>query len=149
MKNIVFPSRTPIYKENVFKTMTNKELKQKTIEFLSGIEGYHETLKGLHWSAKRHSEHVLTDDMDGDVLEYEDKIAECVMGLTNLRIGVGELKSLLPVAKTLDNLVPEMENDVIKFKKEIESNVEYSGLVNIIDEFLSDIAKWNYLKTLV
>lgn len=128
--------------------MTNKELKQKTIEFLSGIEGYHETLKGLHWSTKNHSEHVLTDDIDGDVLGYEDKIAECVMGLTGLRFGVGELKSLLPVAKNLDALVPEMENDVIKFKKEVENDIAYSGLVNIIDEFLSDIAKWNYLKTL-
>lgn len=128
--------------------MNTNELKNKTIEFLSGLEGMHSRLKTLHWSTKNHSEHVLTDDIDSSVLEYEDKIAECVMGRLNVRFGVGDLKCLLPDAKTLDSLVNEMLNDVITFKKEIEGDILNTGLNNILDEFIYDINKWNYLKTL-
>ena len=66
-----------------------KELKSKCIEFLSYCDGYHEILKGLHWGATHHAEHILTDDIDGSVLEYQDKIAECVMGITDSKFGVG------------------------------------------------------------
>lgn len=128
--------------------MNTNELKNKTIEFLSGLEGMHSRLKTLHWSTKNHSEHVLTDDIDSSVLEYEDKIAECVMGRLNVRFGVGDLKCLLPDAKTLDSLVNEMLNDVITFKKEVDGDILNTGLINILDEFVSDINKWNYLKTL-
>lgn len=128
--------------------MNTNELKNKTIEFLSGLEGMHSRLKTLHWSAKNHSEHVLTDDIDSSILEYEDKIAECVMGRLNVRFGVGDLKCLLPDAKTLDSLVNEMLNDVITFKKEVDGDILNTGLINILDEFVSDINKWNYLKTL-
>jgi hypothetical protein len=128
--------------------MNTNELKNKTIEFLSGLEGMHSRLKTLHWSTKNHSEHVLTDDIDSSILEYEDKIAECVMGRLNVRFGVGDLKCLLPDAKTLDSLVNEMLNDVITFKKEVDGDILNTGLINILDEFVSDINKWNYLKTL-
>lgn len=128
--------------------MNTNELKNKTIEFLSGLEGMHSRLKTLHWSTKNHSEHILSDDIDSSVLEYEDKIAECVMGRLNIRFGVGDLKCLLPDAKTLDSLINEMLNDVITFKKEIEGDILNTGLNNILDEFIYDINKWNYLKTL-
>ena len=148
--------------------MNTNELKNKTIEFLSGLEGMHSRLKTLHWSTKNHSEHVLTDDIECSaefvakgieefikvINEGSDKsylnyiIAECVMGRLNVRFGVGDLKCLLPDAKTLDSLVNEMLNDVITFKKEVDGDILNTGLINILDEFVSDINKWNYLKTL-
>jgi hypothetical protein len=126
----------------------NNSLKGKSIEFLSSLEGYMTVLKELHWSAEKHSIHILTDDMGKSILEYEDRIAECVMGILDTRIVVGDLKCLLPESKTLDSLIKELSKDTISLKKEIEEEIEYSGLVNILDEFMSDINKWNYLKNL-
>jgi hypothetical protein len=128
--------------------MNNSELKNKTKNFLSYLEGVHSQLKMLHWSSKNHSEHVLTDDIDSSILEYEDRIAECVMGRLNTRFGIGDLKCLLPESKTLDGLINELQNDTITFKKDVEDDIMNSGLVNILDELISDINKWNYLKTL-
>jgi len=125
-----------------------KELKKNTIEFLCILEGYHECLKMLHWSATHHALHVLTDDMDGDVLGTLDSIAECVMGITNTKFGIGDLKSLLPESKTLDGLLKEMKQDLINFKEKIGDGAEVSGLQNILDDYMSNIDKWNYLKTL-
>lgn len=128
--------------------MSSKELKNKTIEFLNSLEGYHQVLKELHWSTTNHSQHVLTDEIDEDILEYEDKIAECIMGRLNIRFGLGDLKTLLPEAKTLDTLINELLSDTISFKKSVEEDILNSGLVNILDDLISDINKWNYLKTL-
>ena len=124
-----------------------KQLKEKTIEFLSSLDGNHELLKGLHWSATSHAQHILTDEIDGEILEFQDKIAECVMGILDTKIGVGELKALLPNAKTLDALLKEMKKDVIDFKEFVGDSAEVSGLQNILDDLMSSINKWNYLRT--
>jgi len=126
-----------------------KELKQKTIEYMSNLEGYHQLLKGLHWSATHHALHVLTDEIDGDVLETEDAIAECVMGILDTRFGVGDLKTMLPEAKTVDALLKEMKNDLIEYKTSVGDNANHAGLQNILDDFMQKINKWNYLRTLV
>ena len=126
-----------------------KELKQKTIEYMSNLEGYHQLLKGLHWSATHHALHILTDEIDGDVLETEDAIAECVMGILDTRFGVGDLKTMLPEAKTVDALLKEMKNDLIEYKTSVGDNANHAGLQNILDDFMQKINKWNYLRTLV
>ena len=125
-----------------------KQLKQKTIEFLCGCEGYHQILKMLHWSASSHAQHVLIDEIDDAVLGYEDSVAEVVMGMLDTKFGVGDLKSLLPSGKTLPAVLSEMKKDVIDFKEAVGDSVEVSGLQNILDDFMSSINKWNYLKTL-
>ena len=125
-----------------------KQLKEQTISFLSNIEGYHQLLKELHWSATHHSLHTLTDDMDEEVLEVEDSIAECVMGILDTKFGVRDLKTMLPEAKTLDGLLKEMKKDLIECKNFVGDNAECAGLQNILDDYMQNINKWNYLRTL-
>ena len=126
-----------------------KQLKEKTIELLSSIEGYHQCLKELHWSATHHSLHILTDEIDGEALKVEDAIAECVMGILDIKFGIGDLKTLLPEAKTLDALLKEMRKDLVAYKEAIGDDAEVAGLHNILDDYMQNINKWNYLRTLV
>lgn len=128
--------------------MEKKELKEKAIEFLSSCEGYHQRAKELHWDAQKNSRHTLLDEIDSTVLDYQDKVAESVMGILNIRFGVGDLKTLVPDAKSLDTIIDEMLSDVINFKKEVEGEIKNSGLVNILDDFITDLNRFNYLKTL-
>lgn len=121
-------------------------LKKDSIEFLSILEGNHQLLKGLHWNAGCKAEHLLTDDIDGTILEYEDKIAENVMGNGGFRIGVGELKTMLPSAKSLTDMLNELESDVKKFKATLVED-KHAGIINILDDLLTDINIWRYLKT--
>lgn len=133
---------------NSRKDNNQKNAQDTIINFLSCLEGYHQTLKGIHWSTKNHSEHLLVDDIDDSVLGFEDRIAENTMGLFGFRIGVGKLKTLLPQAEVLNSLLNEMKDDVLELKEEIEEDVKNSGLINILDEFLENINKWKYLETL-
>jgi hypothetical protein len=121
-------------------------LKKDSIEFLSILEGNHQLLKGLHWNSGCKAEHLLTDDIDDAILEYEDKIAENVMGNGAFRIGVGELKTMLPSAKSLTDMLNELESDVKKFKATLVED-KHAGIINILDDLLTDINTWRYLKT--
>lgn len=120
--------------------------KEQAIEFLSSLEGYHQALKLVHWSTTCKAEHLLTDDIDGDVLGFEDSVAECVMGILGERITDG-LKSLLPENKELKGILDEMESDVLDFEDKFEDEKDYKGLVNCCDDFLQSINKWKYLET--
>lgn len=123
-------------------------MKEAVLYFLSSLEGYHQTLKMLHWSAPSHSLHLLFDDMDKNVLELEDDLAERAMGLLNTKFGIGDLKSMLPNGKNIDSVLSEMEKDTIKLKEIVADDPKYGGIVTMLDDFLGDINKWNYLKTL-
>jgi hypothetical protein len=125
-----------------------EKLRKDTIEFLSMLDGYHEVCKGLHWSADRHSKHILTDDIDGAVLEYQDKIAEVVMGMIDDKFEVGELKALTSDAKDCKAMLEELESDTLNYKKEIGDEPKVAAIHNVIDDLLTDINKWKYLDTL-
>ena len=123
-------------------------LRNKTIEFLCICEGYHQAFKMVHWSTSNKSEHLLTDDIDGSVLEYEDKVAEVAMGSLNTRFGQGDLKTLLPEGKTTEALLKELKGDIVSYRKEVGDDAENEGLANVLNDFLTDINKYNYLRTL-
>lgn len=123
------------------------KMKKEVLNFLSELEGYHQILKEIHWSTKNKAEHLLTDEIDSAVLEYEDSIAENTMGILNTRFGVGDLKSLLPNAKSLDGVLKEMNDDLTSLRDKLDGDNNYVGLINILDDFASDINKWNYLRT--
>lgn len=125
------------------------DLREKTIEFLSICDGAHQLCKGLHWEAKNHSTHVLMDDVDSAVLEYQDKIAEVVMGMIGDKFKVGELKALVSDATTPKEMLEELEKDVLEYKDAIGDEPKMAALHNIIDDFLTDINKWKYLETLL
>lgn len=122
--------------------------KENTKKLLSYLEGYHQRLKELHWSTDNHSRHLLTDEIDGGVLGFEDSLAEVVMGKLGEKFGKGDLKTMLPQSEELEGLLKELEKDVNEFDKEVGEEAGFGGIHNVIDDFLSSINKWQYLETL-
>lgn len=126
--------------------------KEKALELLCSLEGYHQVLKELHWSTDNHSKHVLTDDIDHGVLEFEDELAEVVMGTLGEKFGKGDLKTMLPEAEDLKGILNELAEDLHKFTDSLSEDGEYDyaygGLMNVADDFNAKICKWKYLETL-
>ncbi len=117
------------------------------VDFLSRLEGYHQALKMMHWSTDNHSKHLLTDDIDKSILEFEDEVAENLMGITGTKISEG-LKGDKPDVKDLKELLSSLEQDVLGFINEYEGERSNRGLINICDDFLSEVNKYKYLETL-
>ena len=123
--------------------------KENAKKLLSYLEGYPQVLKWLHWSADRHSRHILTDEIDDGVLDFEDALAEVVMGKLGEKFQVGDLKTMLPESKELKGLLAELEKDVNDFKKSIGEEHGFGGICNVVDDFLSSVNKWQYLETII
>lgn len=122
--------------------------KENALVLLQSLEGYHQRLKELHWSADKHSKHLLTDEIDDGILDFEDALAEVVMGKLGEKFGKGDLKTLLPEAEELKGMLDELEEDVNKFIDSIGGEHGYEGIYNVTDDFLSSVYKWKYLETL-
>lgn len=122
--------------------------KEKGVNFLSNCEGYHQLLKGLHWQTDNKAEHLLSDEIDEAVLEFEDKMAENIMGVLDEKIHTGELKTMLPEATDIKGLLSEMEKDIFDFMDYLHDEKPIYGILNILDDFLESINKWKYLATL-
>jgi len=122
--------------------------KENAKNLLCSLEGYHQILKELHWSTDNKSKHLLTDEIDEGVLEFEDEIAEVVMGKLGEKFGKGDLKTMLPEAEELKGILDELEKDVNDFIDSIGGEHGFGGIYNITDDFLSKIYKWKYLETL-
>lgn len=120
--------------------------KENAVNFLSSLEGYHQQLKMLHWGADKHAKHILTDEIDGEVLSFEDEIAEMAMGFLNEKISDG-LKALLPENKELRGLLDELIEEVAKFEDELTEK-ENRGIVSTCDDFIGKLNKYKYLETL-
>ena len=120
--------------------------KENAVNFLSSLEGYHQQLKMLHWGADKHAKHILTDEIDGEVLSFEDEIAEMAMGFLNEKIS-DDLKALLPENKELRGLLDELIEEVAKFEDEVTEK-ENRGIVSTCDDFIGKLNKYKYLETL-
>ena len=126
--------------------------KENALELLCSLEGYHQALKELHWSTDNHAKHLLTDDVDHGVLEFEDCLAEVVMGTLNEKFGKGSLKTMLPEADDLKGMLDEIAEDVHTFTDRLSADGEYDyaygALNSICDDFMTKVCKWKYLETL-
>lgn len=118
------------------------DLKEKTKEFLSELEGYHQLCKMLHWNTTCMAEHKLIDDIDHAILSYQDKIAEAVMGNLSMRFGLGDLKTLLPSSKNLSGMLNELTGDLEEYNTDTPESVN-----NIAGDMFEDIDTWRYLMT--
>ena len=120
-----------------------------TIKFISALEGYHTCCKIIHWTTDNKAEHELINDIDKDILSFEDRYAEAVIG-AGIKINFQEMKTLLPKSKTTSEMLDELLFDVSKLKEKIshEQNVIIDGLQNILDEFVEKILYWKFLEKL-
>lgn len=122
--------------------------KEKGLKLLCELEGYHQALKMVHWSTDNHSRHILTDEIDKAVLEYEDRIAENLMGYLGTKYGRGDLKALLPSSSELEGILTELSDDIATFRLETGEVKDDAGVANIIDDFAESLNRWKYLATL-
>lgn len=118
-------------------------MQEKIINYINQLHGYTTAIKNLHWSSSTMSEHKLCDDIADSIASNEDEIAEICQGIYG-QIGKNELK---PIQYTISN-TKSMLNDLLKdteaFYEKIEGN-EFIGLRSVIENFLGEINKFQYL----
>ena len=120
---------------------------EAVLDFITYIEGVRIRLKELHSVAARNSKHMLTDDIISSLEEFEDNVAEDLMGICGFRIQVGAIVPTMTNQVELSSLLCELHDAVVQLCACLENDKLYGGIVNELEDLMHDIGKWKYLAT--
>lgn len=111
------------------------------------------SIKLYHWNTFSYSTHKATDEIYGSLSDNMDKYAEVMIGKSNgeYRINMKDFKCLKVESivnnKSMENKIKCLIRDLNKFHSKLKSD-NYSDILNIRDEIVSDLNKFLYLLTL-
>lgn len=118
-------------------------MKSIIMSYINKLHGYKTAVKNLHWSAKNMSEHKLCDDIIDSIDKNEDEIAEICQGIYK-QIKLNELKPMQYKISTTDKMLVDLLNDTKEFHSKL-TNERYIGLRSVIENFMGEINKFQYL----
>lgn len=113
------------------------------LEFENRLNGYRTRVKELHFSAKKHSIHVILDDFTNDLTEFEDEFMEDAQALHG-QFTPGEIMPVLPKSLDSVSLLKEIRADLANMREFITSPM-YAGLMSVLDDFFHTVNKTIYL----
>lgn len=107
---------------------------------------YGDLCKMIHYSTKKHHCHVLCDTVRDEITEFADELAEQSYGILG-KPSYSDFSLRNSVKKTSDiaQLCKNAVGVVEPLRKEIENKPKFSGIVSLIDDFKSKMAKDAYL----
>jgi hypothetical protein len=86
---------------------------KKYVNFICSMHGYMIRVKEIHWNTDNNAEHLLCDEIESSIHDCEDRLAECMMGITGKKFKVGDLKPMLPNNTDLKKMLQEFEGETI------------------------------------
>lgn len=122
-----------------------KNIHTVIIDLLCKIEGFKTCLKIVHWNAKSLSEHRLCDDVQDELGEYEDTIAELEQAITDIKITEEELIPQAQSAESLTEFLNILLSDIKTFYEQIvQGDVSYVGISSETETFIGKLQKFIY-----
>lgn len=118
-------------------------MENNIMSFINALEGYKTSIKNCHWSAKNMSEHKLCDDIASSVAAAQDEVSEIAQGLH----GQISPKELSPKEYKFDGTKP-LISDIISTTNEFYETIdgkEYIGMRSVVENFLGELNKFEYL----
>lgn len=107
---------------------------------------YADICKMIHYSTRRHHGHVQADEVRECIMSFADSLAEQAFGFTGLP-NFSDFSLRVPVRKTndLSGICANVFSLVDEFRKSVEKNTKYSGIVSLIDDFKGKLSNCVYL----
>lgn len=118
------------------------------VQYICNLESYISRLKEIHWSATDDKTHTLSDNMRFDLTSTQDELSEIYMGLTGKKFNIGFLGNACSTnAKTLPELLTELQTDTIQMYNVMHDNYEFKGIESVLNRLLGTIDANLYKET--
>ena len=114
------------------------------ITFLNKLEGWKTKCKNLHWSAPRKNIHEYLDDFLDILSNYQDELAEEIMGITD-KFQPNILKGIPSDAFNAFDFFDEVKMGTLAFYDRIPQDSIYKGVTSECETFIHNINKYIYL----
>lgn len=118
------------------------------LSFLCRMEGWKTIIRNFHWSSLGKDIHEYLEDLERIIRESQDELAEVYQGLTNQRIGVGELIPIRSECEGPLELVDSMLSDTLNFYEGVPDTIEYAGFRSVLEDMIAKVQKYRYLFSL-
>lgn len=115
------------------------------IEFFNSVSGIYFRMREFHFNTHIEAEHNLTNSFMPSMMEYADAVMENVMGILDSRPGMDILTPTKCEETSINSGLKYLKSEVLKLRDAIQGDENYNGVVNILDDFTTDINKWIYL----
>ena len=112
--------------------------------FLSKIEGFKTRCKNLHWSAPKNNIHMRLDEFLAAMDDFEDKIAEGVMGIIG-KFGPNSVNGENCEASNAIELMECVKGAVNEFYQSLPEDICWKGVSSECENFIQDVNKYTYL----
>ena len=118
------------------------------LDFICKLEGWKTKCKNLHWAAPKKNVHVYLDEFLEVISDYQDTVAEGIMGVLSVHLGPSDVKGDPGNAQNAQQFVDEVKAGTLSFYKQIPENPLYAGLKSECETFIQNVNKYGYLFSL-
>ena len=118
------------------------------LNYINKLEGWKTKCKGLHWSASDLNTHLTLDQFLKVISDYQDTIAEEIMGILQIHFKPDDLIGYISDAQNVKELIFEIKNETLYFYSNIPDNPLYSGIKSECETFIQNLNQYNYLFSL-
>lgn len=112
------------------------------------MEGWKTKCKNLHWAAPKKNVHVYLDEFLEVISDYQDTVAEGIMGVLSVHLRPNDVKGDPGNAQNAQQFVDEVKAGTLNFYKQIPENPLYAGLKSECETFIQNVNKFDYLFSL-
>lgn len=118
------------------------------LDFICKLEGWKTKCKNLHWAAPKKNVHVYLDEFLEVISDYQDTVAEGIMGVLSVHLGPSDVKGDPGNAQNAQQFVDEVKAGTLNFYKQIPESPLYAGLKSECETFIQNVNKYDYLFSL-
>lgn len=118
------------------------------LDFICKLEGWKTKCKNLHWAAPKKNVHVYLDEFLEVISDYQDTVAEGIMGVLSVHLGPSDVKGDPGNAQNAQQFVGEVKAGTLSFYKQIPESPLYAGLKSECETFIQNVNKYDYLFSL-
>ena len=118
------------------------------VQFINQLEGWKTKCKNLHWAAEKNNIHVRLDEFLQVLSDYQDTVAEGIMGALDVHIGPNDVKGDPGTICCPIEFIHDVKAKALEFYDEIPEEPLYAGLKSEHETFIQNTCKYSYLFSL-
>lgn len=117
------------------------------ITYIGALVGFSNKCKNLHWAAPDKDIHVYLDEFYDILGDFTDTVAESFMGILG-KMQPNDIIAVCPEITSATGFINQVLEKTEEFRKAIEENETFAGILSECDDFIKDINKYKYLFSL-
>ena len=129
--------------ENVKKALNEEEVESeasngKIVDLISFLHNAQLPVREIHWNTRNNALHLLTDSAIGELLDWEDRLAETYLGSNDRELKINDTK---PSSEEFKGIMEELSDLATEVKESFGDNKQYENINAVLDEVLEATKK--------